>query len=258
MANPQLENGIKEELSIKNGDFTRIHNHIIETLVSIPFKGCELAVCLYILRKTYGFCKEEDSISLSQFQKALKRTRSTIVKALKNLQLVQLVELVQPSIPRKKGVSVWKFNRNPQTWKVVQPVELVHASRPEVVQPCRPLVVQPVRHTKETLKETLKENNIILSEKIKKALDGCQKINGIKHCFLVSLLKQFSEDEIVSELIKADTWVLANPSREKKNYQRFFNNWMNTYKKNQASTKTCRGWSTPSDIGEFQGGVIKI
>ena len=59
MKSPQTANG-----------FTAIANELYEQYLLFPFtKIGEMKVLLYILRKTYGFKKQEDRISLSQFAK---------------------------------------------------------------------------------------------------------------------------------------------------------------------------------------------
>jgi len=74
MANPQKENG-----------YTAIANEILEHLVNTALLGSEYSVILHILRKTYGFQKKKDKVSLTQFEKATGLSRPTVVKTLKNL-----------------------------------------------------------------------------------------------------------------------------------------------------------------------------
>lgn len=76
MANPQKENG-----------FFSIANEIAEHLMEIPLGGSEWRILICVLRKTYGWNKKEDWISLTQFENATKLSRPTVVKALKNLCL---------------------------------------------------------------------------------------------------------------------------------------------------------------------------
>lgn len=117
----QMEN---EEYQIEKGNFTRISNALLENLIRLPFKGCELAVVMYIIRKTYGFHKKQDEISLSQFCKDLDRSRPTIVKALKNLQLVNMVKLVKRGSSMNEG-NVYSLNKYEQEWQLVNTVKLV-------------------------------------------------------------------------------------------------------------------------------------
>lgn len=80
MANPQKENG-----------FTPIANEIIDKLVQMPLLGSEYQVLLYIVRKTYGYHKKMDRISLTQFELGTGLSRPTIVKTLKNLMVRNMI-----------------------------------------------------------------------------------------------------------------------------------------------------------------------
>lgn len=80
MANPQKENG-----------FTPIANEILDRLVNIPLLGSEFQVLFFIIRKTYGYHKKEDRISLTQFEKGTGLSRPTVVKTLKNLMVRNMV-----------------------------------------------------------------------------------------------------------------------------------------------------------------------
>lgn len=80
MANPQLENG-----------HTRIANEILEALISSKLSGQEMSAALYVIRKTYGFGKKEDYISLSQFQKALNISKTRASQVINSLQLKKIL-----------------------------------------------------------------------------------------------------------------------------------------------------------------------
>lgn len=143
----------QKELQIENGNFTRIINPLIEQLIKIPFKGCELAVALFIIRRTYGFQKKQDEISLTQFQKGLERSRQTIVTALKNLRLVNVARLVKRGSVKNDG-NVWEINKYYDTWKLVNVARLVKRNaKPSLTE--RLNLVKTARHTKE--KKEIKE-----------------------------------------------------------------------------------------------------
>ena len=55
MANPQKEDG-----------YTAIANDIMDALIASELSGQDFKVSLLIIRKTYGFNKSEDAVSLSQ------------------------------------------------------------------------------------------------------------------------------------------------------------------------------------------------
>jgi hypothetical protein len=50
---------------------------------------------MFIYRKTIGWDKEVDGISLSQFTDKINATKPSIVSALKRLQLVKIIKLVK-------------------------------------------------------------------------------------------------------------------------------------------------------------------
>jgi|GEM_PF-6482779 len=66
-------------------DFTKIPNDFLEILMSKAVNNSESKILLYIARKTYGWQKESDKISLSQFQHKLVLSRPTLIDALHRL-----------------------------------------------------------------------------------------------------------------------------------------------------------------------------
>lgn len=102
MANPQKENG-----------FTAIANEILEHLVKVRLPPSEKDLILFIIRKTYGYGKKEDRISLTQFEKATDLSRPTVVKALKNLLSRKMVV--------KVGLLL-RFNKDYENWVVNTPL----------------------------------------------------------------------------------------------------------------------------------------
>lgn len=80
MANPQLENG-----------HTRIANEILEALIAANLSGQEMSAALFVIRKTYGFGKKEDYISLSQFQTALNISKTRASQIVNSLQLKKIL-----------------------------------------------------------------------------------------------------------------------------------------------------------------------
>ena len=107
MASPQKENG-----------FTPIANEILEALVKAGLLGSELALVLFVIRKTYGWKKKHDIISLTQFEKGTGLSRPTVVKTLKNVLTKKLV--VKTPLP--SGKYAFSFNKNYETWLVKAPL----------------------------------------------------------------------------------------------------------------------------------------
>lgn len=144
-----------KELQIEGGNYTRIVNKIIDELVKTPLLGAELSICFFVIRKTYGYHKKEDEISLSQFEEGVKRSRPTVVKALKNLQLVNILQLVKVG-NSKMASNIWKFNKYYKTWQLVKPSQLVKNRAPTSKEKLFQLVKTPL-HTKDNTKDNTKD-----------------------------------------------------------------------------------------------------
>lgn len=150
-----------KDLQIENGNYTRIVNKVIDELVNTPLLGAEYAICLFVIRKTYGFNKKEDQISLSQFEKGTGRSRPTVMKALKNLKLVNILQLVKVG-ESKTSSSVWRFNKYYGTWKLVKPSKLVKDRTPTSKEKLLQLVKTP-KHTKDNTKDNIQKKGLALS-----------------------------------------------------------------------------------------------
>jgi phage replication O-like protein O len=198
-----------DELQVENGNFTRIVNPLIEHLIQIPFKGCELAVALYIIRKTYGFQKKQDEISISQFVKDLKRSRQTIVTALKNLQLVNIARLVSKG-DSKKCSNRWEINKYYETWELVKIARLVKRKRGTSLTE-GPQLVYTARHTKENTKEIQKKGSDVPSQDIQEFIYSFKEVNpSYERLFAnktergasVRLLEKYGKDKMLATTLQ--------------------------------------------------------
>lgn len=107
MANPQKENG-----------FTPIANEIVEALVKAGLLGSEWTITMFVIRKTYGWKKKHDIISLTQFELGTGLSRPTIVKTLKNVLTKKM--LVKTPLP--SGKYAFSFNKDYESWIVKAPL----------------------------------------------------------------------------------------------------------------------------------------
>lgn len=71
MASPQTQNG-----------YTRISNELLDAIIAIDAPGSAIKVFLFIIRKTYGYGKKEDRISVSQIVKATTITERRVWESL--------------------------------------------------------------------------------------------------------------------------------------------------------------------------------
>lgn len=117
MASPQKENG-----------YTTIANELLEAICRHKFpenSGSHIRILLFILRKTYGYGKKTDAISLTQIERGTGLARSTVCRALQWLVAHLLLVAGEET---KKGV-VYGINKDYDQWLVAQ-VKLV-APRPK-------------------------------------------------------------------------------------------------------------------------------
>lgn len=100
MASPQKEHG-----------YTSIANELLEKIYGAPLNGSEFRICLMVIRKTYGFKKKEDWISLTQLSQGTGLKRANICRTLKDLVANKLL---------LKNNNRLKFNKNYDEWVVAK------------------------------------------------------------------------------------------------------------------------------------------
>lgn len=103
MAAPQVEDGHID-----------IANEIGEALARTHLSGYESRVLWVIWRKTYGWHKKSDAISITQFQKATGLDRRNISKTLQRLSYRNII------VKNDNGfISKWAFQKDYGNWKLV-------------------------------------------------------------------------------------------------------------------------------------------
>ena len=143
-----------------NGNFTQLPNDLIEILMSRALNATEKSILLYIARKTFGFHKKQDEISLTQFQNKLHLGRKAVVASLKRLQLVSLVTLVKKGNSKKRPNS-YSINIIDPQGKLVALSKLVSFQSKQLVQD------QP--QTGATQKKVLQKKDTRSDNRVKKA-----------------------------------------------------------------------------------------
>lgn len=111
MANPQLENG-----------HTKIANDILDALCRYRIPGEERQVVDCILRKTYGWNKKRDEISLSQFVEATGLSKHRVAECIKRLVEKKIIIMKKnksvTNIGKDNG-HTYGFNKDFEKWKVL-------------------------------------------------------------------------------------------------------------------------------------------
>ncbi len=103
MASPQKEHG-----------YTAIANELLEALARIRIAGMTRQVIDVVFRKTYGFNKKEDRISLSQFVLATNISKRNVIRAIQ--QAVAVGVIVKKDTPQG---SVFRINKDFEEWRQV-------------------------------------------------------------------------------------------------------------------------------------------
>lgn len=102
MASPQVENG-----------YVKIANELIDALVRYRLPGEQMQCFLFIIRKTYGYCKKEDKISLSQFCEATGINKPCVKRALNNLLSKKIIIIKKDN----SFMHVYEINKDFETWE---------------------------------------------------------------------------------------------------------------------------------------------
>jgi phage replication O-like protein O len=91
---PQCENG-----------YTKIANELLDALCSIRIPGESMQIFLAILRKTYGYGKKEDRISLSQFHEMTMIPKPRIIRCLSKLVEIGVIAKQGNGISSTYGIN---------------------------------------------------------------------------------------------------------------------------------------------------------
>lgn len=98
----------KEGIQKENG-FTGIANELLDSLITSDLSHRELKLVLAIIRRTWGWKKKEDIISLSQFQEMTGIDFSNVSKSLKSLVERGYISRVDAGRSNKWGKTVYKY-----------------------------------------------------------------------------------------------------------------------------------------------------
>lgn len=104
MASPQIENG-----------HFKIANELVDVWQRTRISGVEWQILWTILRKTYGWNKKEDRISLSQFSAATSLPRQAIQKALNKLVASKVISCTKNGYRKP---NIYKFNKDFESWVI--------------------------------------------------------------------------------------------------------------------------------------------
>ena len=150
MASPQVENG-----------YTRIADELLEALARTRIPGEARQVFDAILRKTYGFNKTEDAISLSQLCLATGLKKPHVCRALNTLRSMNLVAVKGNCL-----ANIRRINKNFDRWKPL-PKKITVTEKDNERYRKRESALPFSGHTKETsTKETFTKENFFVENSV--------------------------------------------------------------------------------------------
>ncbi|MFC1945975.1 replication protein [Chloroflexota bacterium] len=110
MVNPQLEDG-----------YTQIAHEILEELAKTKLSSYEWSILVFIIRKTYGFHKKTDWISLSQIEKGTGIERPNVCRTINSLKRKNMI--IRPDskhVGFQKDHSKWNCKRVSRKMVIIQ------------------------------------------------------------------------------------------------------------------------------------------
>lgn len=240
---PQLEDG-----------FTRIANELLEALCKMPLGNSESQIFFCILRKTYGWGKKQDDISISQIESATGLSRRMVIYGIQNLEACKLLK-----VNRKKGRGIKNeindiaIQKNNALWVVqgksiqykntLEKQRLAYTKRKDLVVQglvgsarIDDLVVQGLAKkgeilapTKETLKETTKESKVnFFFSSLWKEYPRQEGLKAAQRHFTASVKTESDCWKIVYAMMKYKSKLKKESTETKytKKGETWFNNWM--------------------------------
>lgn len=130
---PQLENG-----------YAQLSNELLEAFAKIKLSPNESQILWTVIRKTYGYHKKEDKISLTQFQAMTDLSRPSVAKAIKSLVAKQLLVAIQ-----QPPINSYSLNKDYSTWLTSSYIDTSSRFTTPLVAKQLPKLVAKQQHTKD-------------------------------------------------------------------------------------------------------------
>ena len=229
MASPQKENG-----------FLALSTEIVDNLCHYRITGEQWNVLWVVLRKTYGWNKKEDQISISQFEKLTQIKRSSIVRAIKSLVANKLL----CSSKGATGITTtYSFQKDYNKWKVV-PKKLLSPKHATIDSPKDVNRVVPnMLHTIDTIQQPLLQKTITPTFDFESLWVKYPRKIG-KDDALRHFKSQIKKDEDYAKIIKAlDNFILSDQGRGDIKFIPHGSRWFNKIWKDYADIKNFTGKS---------------
>lgn len=165
-----------------------IANDLSEALMRVNLSGYQYRIIWCVFRKTYGWHKSIDKISLTQFENMTGLKRRHVNRVIKELKALNMI-----IVDRNNRVNTYKFNSDYDTWKTRDSTKI----GTKVVPNMELKLVPDQVHTKEN-KENIQKKSIleIFNYWNKKEIITHRKLDQATASNINAKLKDYSIDEI--------------------------------------------------------------
>jgi phage replication O-like protein O len=100
-----------KDIQVEDGGYVRIHAAILEALARVRLSGAEFRCVMFLLRKTYGWNKKEDQISLTQWEIGTNTKRPQV-----KIALSKLIEKNIIYRDTESAIVTYGFNKYIENW----------------------------------------------------------------------------------------------------------------------------------------------
>lgn len=142
MANPQKEDG-----------YTAIANEIMDALCKIRIPAAERSVLDAILRKTYGWNKCEDELSMGQIAEMTGIKRPNVARALKYLAERKFILVIRDD---NSKCNILKFNKNYEQWVLSRVITVIRGDNKGVIRSAQKGVISTDTHKRKNIQKQIK------------------------------------------------------------------------------------------------------
>lgn len=213
MENPQKEHGHVD-----------LANEIVEAFARFRISGQEMQCLWVVLRKTYGWQKKVDKISLSQFSNLTGMARPLVARAIKKLVSKQILDVIKTD---NSNINSYWFIKHYSKWKVLsKKLGVICSDNKGVINLVQKVLSKQI-HTKDNIQKTIiQKKNVYLplfNELWLKYPNKDGKKDAIRH--FNSTVK--TEEDVKNIRIALNNYI--NSERVKKGFIKngsaWFNNW---------------------------------
>ena len=199
---PQIEDG-----------YTRIANEILEQLYKINLTSYQIRIILFIFRKTYGYNKKEDWISVSQIVEGTGIKQSHVSRTKKEL-------LLKNMIYTPTGIKI-AFQKNWRLWKLNIPNEVYRKNIPVQVKniPSEDKDIPVQGNTKDNIQKTIYKRHISVYTSLQNIDLSVMEEIAVKYKVPIAFVQSKFDD--------MSNW-LASKGKTYKNYKAALSNWVKT------------------------------